>query len=193
MITSVRYLRTLHIDCSRRAWHTCASSADGAVAPSIDTAQTWVQVEVAESLLRAVYLESRETAMEKDYVVECSGVESRVGGIREVSTVRVGAVHRALVALAALDLNGAEKTAVCVALHRDLAEMESAEKLVIVQATAVVKGSTSARCELVLVKSSAPGLVAQAVVDLARMATPALWAEIRAVLAVDAAAEPVRE
>lgn len=86
-------------------------------------------------------------------------------------------------------LTDAEKTALCVELHRQMAEKEEPRSTVVVQATAVLKGSNAARAELVIVESGQPGLVAASVVQLARAASPELWAEIRAALAVAEAAQ----
>lgn len=123
--------------------------------------------------------------------VVCSGTEHSPEGSK-ASAIRAWAVEAAVEVLANLGLNEAEKTAVAVEMHRQLGEKEVTTGLVVVQATAMTAVG-SARSELVLVRSESPGLVASALVDLAKMASPALWAEIQAVLAVEWASGLVDE
>lgn len=94
---------------------------------------------------------------------------------------RVEYVKAALDSLAVWGLTDAEKTAVCVALHSEMAE-KMGKTSVVVQATAFVPGAPSAHSELVIQETTAPGLVAETVAQLVQFASPALWSGIRASL-----------
>jgi len=77
-------------------------------------------------------------------------------------------------------LNEAEKLAVTVAIHAEqLAKERTAT--VAVQVSCVAMGSRVVS-ELLLVESSAPMLVKEALLAMARKASPALWSEILSVL-----------
>jgi len=87
-------------------------------------------------------------------------------------------VSTALARLSAL--NEAEKLGVTVAIHAEQLAKER-KATVVVQVTCAVMGSRVVS-ELLLVESTAPMLVKQGILAMARKASPALWSEILTVL-----------
>lgn len=113
-----------------------------------------------------------------------SGTETEMGCSRGVE-VRVEVLRAILVAIQAVGLSVAERTAVAAEMHRTILELEPARAGVIVQATVSEWGVGMSTTALALVETqelAEASQVKEGVMAMAEQASPALWDAVRRVV-----------